>query len=61
VVELRTSVGVAWTAETLDADAFIARADCAMYESKRMSREGVTLFAPSAPGASSPLRITNRG
>ncbi|MGP8222543.1 MAG: diguanylate cyclase [Acidimicrobiales bacterium] len=45
VVELRTSVGVAWTTEALDADAFIARADSAMYESKRMSRKVVTLFA----------------
>jgi len=53
VAELRTSVGVAWTAEALDADAFIARADYAMYESKRMSREGVTLFAPRASGARS--------
>ncbi len=52
VVELRTSVGVAWTAEALDADAFIARADSAMYESKRMSREGVTLFAAAGSGAS---------
>jgi diguanylate cyclase (GGDEF)-like protein/PAS domain S-box-containing protein len=43
-VELRTSVGVAWTAEALDADAFLAQADSAMYQSKRTSRKGVTLF-----------------
>jgi diguanylate cyclase (GGDEF)-like protein/PAS domain S-box-containing protein len=44
VVELRTSVGVAWTAGVLSADAFLAQADSAMYESKRKSHEGVTLF-----------------
>ncbi len=44
VVELRTSVGVAWTAGALSADAFLAQADSAMYESKRKCHEGVTLF-----------------
>ena len=43
-VELRTSVGVAWTTGVLSADAFLAQADSAMYESKRKSHEGVTLF-----------------
>jgi diguanylate cyclase (GGDEF)-like protein/PAS domain S-box-containing protein len=43
-VELHGSVGVAWTSEALQADAFIAQADCAMYESKRTGRGGVTLF-----------------
>jgi PleD family two-component response regulator len=43
-VELRASVGVAWTTELLHADAFIAQADSAMYESKRRGRKGVTLF-----------------
>jgi diguanylate cyclase (GGDEF)-like protein len=43
-VELHGSVGVAWTTEALHADAFIAQADCAMYESKRTGRGGVTLF-----------------
>jgi len=43
-LELRTSVGVAWTSEALDADAFLAQADAAMYQSKRTSRKGVTLF-----------------
>ena len=33
VVELRTSVGVAWTAGALSADALLAQADSAMYES----------------------------
>jgi diguanylate cyclase (GGDEF)-like protein/PAS domain S-box-containing protein len=44
-VEMRTSVGVAWTAGALDADSFLAQADAAMYQSKRTSRKGVTLFA----------------
>jgi diguanylate cyclase (GGDEF)-like protein/PAS domain S-box-containing protein len=50
LVELRTSVGVAWTAEALDADAFLAQADSAMYQSKRTSRKGVTLFATTGCG-----------
>jgi diguanylate cyclase (GGDEF)-like protein len=66
VVELRTSVGVAWTTKAIDADAFLAQADSAMYESKRTRRNGVTLFAtdsraasPLVPGA---LRVgTPRG
>lgn len=49
VVKLRTSVGVAWTTEPLDADAFIARADNAMYESKRTGRKGVSLFTADIP------------
>jgi diguanylate cyclase (GGDEF)-like protein len=44
-VQLRASVGVAWTTEVLDADTLIARADSAMYESKRLGRQGATLFA----------------
>ncbi len=44
-VELRTSVGVAWTAAALNSDAFLAQADSAMYQSKRTSRKGVTLFS----------------
>jgi diguanylate cyclase (GGDEF)-like protein/PAS domain S-box-containing protein len=65
-VELRTSVGVAWSTKAIDADAFLAQADSAMYESKRTRRNGVTLFAtdsraasPLVPGA---LRVgTPRG
>ena len=49
-VELRTSVGVAWTAEAIDADAFLAQADSAMYQSKRTSRKGVTLFSTNGCG-----------
>ena len=55
MIELRTSVGVAWTADAIDADAFLAQADSAMYQSKRTSRKGVTLF--STNGCSlAPLR-----
>jgi len=48
-VELRASVGVVWTMEFLDTDTLIARADNAMYESKRLGNHGVTLFADAAP------------
>ena len=48
VVELRTSIGVAWTAGALSADAFLAQADSAMYESKRKRHEGVTLFTTTS-------------
>jgi diguanylate cyclase (GGDEF)-like protein/PAS domain S-box-containing protein len=51
VVELRTSVGVAWTDGALGADAFLAQADSAMYESKRTGRQGVTLFAATGRDA----------
>jgi diguanylate cyclase (GGDEF)-like protein len=44
-VEMRASVGVVWTMESLDADTLIARADNAMYESKHVGDHGVTLFA----------------
>jgi len=44
-VELRASVGVAWTSEPLNPDTFIAQADTAMYESKRTGRKDVTLFS----------------
>ena len=44
-VEMRASIGVVWTMEALDTDTLIARADNAMYESKRLGEHGVTLFA----------------
>jgi len=47
-VELRASVGVVWTMEALDTDTLIARADRAMYESKRLGDHGVTLFSDAA-------------
>jgi diguanylate cyclase (GGDEF)-like protein/PAS domain S-box-containing protein len=43
-VELRASVGVAWSALDLDADALVAQADDAMYEAKRSGSTSVTLF-----------------
>lgn len=45
IVELRASVGVAWSAQDLDADALVAQADEAMYEAKRSGSTSVTLFA----------------
>ena len=47
-LELRASVGVVWTMEALDTDTLIARADHAMYESKRLGDHGVTLFSDTA-------------
>jgi diguanylate cyclase (GGDEF)-like protein/PAS domain S-box-containing protein len=43
-VELRASVGVAWTIEIIDADSLIAQADAAMYTSKRAGSGRTTLF-----------------
>ena len=40
-------MGVVWTKEALDSDTLIARADDAMYESKRLGDHGVTFFADS--------------
>jgi diguanylate cyclase (GGDEF)-like protein/PAS domain S-box-containing protein len=47
-VDLRASVGVVWTMEALDTDTLIARADRAMYESKRLGDHGVTLYSEIA-------------
>jgi diguanylate cyclase (GGDEF)-like protein/PAS domain S-box-containing protein len=44
IVDLRASIGVAWTCEQLEPDALIARADLAMYESKRGGLSQVTLL-----------------
>jgi diguanylate cyclase (GGDEF)-like protein/PAS domain S-box-containing protein len=44
-VELRASVGVAWSTQPLDADALVAQADEAMYDAKRSGSTSVTLFA----------------
>ncbi len=52
-VELRASIGVVWTIEALDTDTLIARADNAMYESKRLGEHGVTLFADGNLGGNS--------
>lgn len=45
VIEPRASVGVAWTSTVIDADALVAQADDAMYESKRNGSSSVVLFA----------------
>jgi diguanylate cyclase (GGDEF)-like protein/PAS domain S-box-containing protein len=51
VVEPQVSVGVAWTDIAIAADALIARADAAMYESKRLGR-GEPVCAPVTSAAS---------
>jgi len=43
-VELRASIGVAWSAKPLDADALVAQADSAMYQSKQLQQSAATLF-----------------
>jgi diguanylate cyclase (GGDEF)-like protein len=53
LVDLRASVGVAWTDEPLDPDPLIARADSAMYESKRRGTATVALFGASADAVDS--------
>jgi diguanylate cyclase (GGDEF)-like protein/PAS domain S-box-containing protein len=47
VIELRASVGVAWSSAIIDADTLVAQADHAMYESKRNGSTTVVLFAPT--------------
>ena len=44
-VELRASVGVAWSGGSVDPDTLIARADNAMYEAKRLGSEAVEVYA----------------
>jgi diguanylate cyclase (GGDEF)-like protein len=43
-VDLKASVGVAWTTDPIDADSLIAQADSAMYSSKRNGTSRATLF-----------------
>jgi len=45
VTELRASVGVAWSAQFIDADTLVAQADHAMYESKRTGSRDAVLFS----------------
>jgi diguanylate cyclase (GGDEF)-like protein/PAS domain S-box-containing protein len=45
-VELRASIGVAWTDELVDADTFVAHADMAMYEAKANHASDAVLYAP---------------
>lgn len=57
-VQLRASVGVAWTTESLGADTLIAWADSAMYESKRLGSPTVTLFTgPDGGGGTFPVAV----
>jgi len=56
-VELRASIGVAWTDLPLDADTFVARADEAMYESKQARRAIATMHIPT-PGHTHARRPT---
>jgi diguanylate cyclase (GGDEF)-like protein len=57
-VQLRASVGVAWTTESLKADTLIAWADSAMYESKRLGLPAVTLFTgPGGAGGTFPVAV----
>jgi diguanylate cyclase (GGDEF)-like protein/PAS domain S-box-containing protein len=44
VVDIKASVGVAWTLGVIDADSFIAQADVAMYDSKRSGTCTTTLY-----------------
>jgi diguanylate cyclase (GGDEF)-like protein/PAS domain S-box-containing protein len=44
IVDIKASVGVAWTYEAIDADSLIAQADVAMYDSKRSGTSSTTLF-----------------
>lgn len=44
-VELRASIGVAWTDDLIDADAFVAQADGAMYEAKCTRQSNAVLYA----------------
>jgi diguanylate cyclase (GGDEF)-like protein/PAS domain S-box-containing protein len=46
-VELRASVGVAWTDQPLAADAFVAQADAAMYQSKQTQESAARLWNPA--------------
>jgi diguanylate cyclase (GGDEF)-like protein len=57
-VQLRASVGVAWTTQSLEADTLIAWADSAMYESKRLGLPAVTLFTgPGGAGGTFPVAV----
>jgi diguanylate cyclase (GGDEF)-like protein/PAS domain S-box-containing protein len=45
VIELRASVGVAWSSAIIEADTLVAQSDHAMYESKRNGSSNVVLFS----------------
>jgi GGDEF domain-containing protein len=44
VAELGVSIGVAWSADPIDADTLIAQADHAMYDAKRTGSSTVARF-----------------
>src|ERR1035437_7806346 len=44
IIEMRASVGVACSAEFIDADTLVAQADQAMYESKRTGSSTVAVY-----------------
>jgi diguanylate cyclase (GGDEF)-like protein/PAS domain S-box-containing protein len=57
-VRLRASVGVAWTTDVRDADTLIAWADSAMYDSKRLGHQMVTLFTgPDTSGGTCSVAV----
>jgi diguanylate cyclase (GGDEF)-like protein/PAS domain S-box-containing protein len=45
VIQMRASVGVAWSNELIEADTLVAQADHAMYESKRAGSYTVALYS----------------
>ena len=57
IVELRASIGVAWTDELLDADAFVAQADIAMYEAKCTRQSSAVLYAPAGEPETAQARL----
>jgi diguanylate cyclase (GGDEF)-like protein/PAS domain S-box-containing protein len=63
ILELRASIGVAWTDEPLDADVFVAQADSAMYQSKQLGQSTATLYTAPRPTVTpeSPLVRSARG
>jgi diguanylate cyclase (GGDEF)-like protein/PAS domain S-box-containing protein len=59
LVRPRASIGVAWAAAGADAAALVARADAAMYESKRAAAMGTTIdLAQPRVAPNSPTKLT---
>jgi diguanylate cyclase (GGDEF)-like protein/PAS domain S-box-containing protein len=59
-VQLRAAVGVAWTGEPLEADAFVAQADIAMYEAK-CTRDSAAVLSMSGTAGTAPLQAVRPG
>lgn len=55
IVELKASVGVAWTFEAIGGDALVAQADDAMYTSKQQGSGAVLAHRRSQPLGSAPV------